>query len=161
MVQIVVNSPNADGIADHLLRAVPDYIAPAQKAAVTGIMLDIQERMQEPGAQPTSPIRWDSPRQRAAFFASNGFGGGIPHKRTGEYTGGWKIEILPDGVKMYNTTQAAPFVGGNPFGTVYSGIHVGRWNNWGQVGAEEMKRLPDLLQQADRNSVQAFLSERG
>lgn len=38
-------------------------------------------------------LRWKSERQRRAFFASDGFGGGIPHRRTGGLQAAWEVEI--------------------------------------------------------------------
>ncbi len=37
-----------------------------------------------------SPLRWTSERQRRAFFASEGFGRGIPTRRSGTLTRGWR-----------------------------------------------------------------------
>jgi hypothetical protein len=39
------------------------------------------------------PIRWKSERQRRAFFATDGFGGGIPSRRSGELQQGWKYTV--------------------------------------------------------------------
>jgi hypothetical protein len=39
-------------------------------------------------------LRWKSERQRRAFFATNGFGGGIPHQRTGALQAAWEVEIV-------------------------------------------------------------------
>lgn len=46
----------------------------------------------EPGA-PRYPIQWTSPRQRMAFFASNGFGRGIPTQRSGNLLAGWEVAV--------------------------------------------------------------------
>lgn len=46
-----------------------------------------------PGA-PVYPIRWKSQRQRKAFFASKGFGRGIPTRRNYELLRGWHIELV-------------------------------------------------------------------
>ena len=40
---------------------------------------------------PVYPIRWKSQKQRRAFFASNGFGRGIPSRRKGTLLLGWKV----------------------------------------------------------------------
>ena len=60
--------------------------------AVTGIVaphaLD-ELRHTPPAVQ--YPIEWTSERQRRAFFATNGFGRGIPTKRTGKLGNGWRI----------------------------------------------------------------------
>ena len=42
-----------------------------------------------PGA-PRHPIMWSSERQRRAYFASDGFGRGIPTRRTGSVVAGWE-----------------------------------------------------------------------
>jgi hypothetical protein len=39
---------------------------------------------------PVYPIDWTSERQRKAFFASDGFGRGIPTKRTGQIVAEWE-----------------------------------------------------------------------
>ena len=39
------------------------------------------------------PIDWTSVRQRAAFFASNGFNKGIPYKRTGQLRTSWVVVV--------------------------------------------------------------------
>ncbi len=45
------------------------------------------------------PIQWTTPLQRRAFFASDGFGGGIPTRRIGKLQKGWvaKIRGAPEG----------------------------------------------------------------
>ena len=44
----------------------------------------------EPGP-PIYPLRWASEKQRRAFFASKGFGRGIPAKRTGTLLDNWDV----------------------------------------------------------------------
>lgn len=43
----------------------------------------------EPGPS-IKPTRWKSDKQRRAFFASNGFGAGIPYRRSGRASRGWQ-----------------------------------------------------------------------
>ena len=38
------------------------------------------------------PIRWKTERQRKTFFATRGFGRGIPTRRTGAVQSGWELE---------------------------------------------------------------------
>jgi hypothetical protein len=47
---------------------------------------------QIPG-KPKYPIRWTSERQRRAFFATKGFGRGIPTRRTGKIVRSWEAEF--------------------------------------------------------------------
>lgn len=60
------------------------------------------------------PIEWKSARQRRAFFATNGFGGGIPYQRTRTLQKSWvfAIDEYPGGaeVRIGNTAAYARFV---------------------------------------------------
>jgi hypothetical protein len=66
---------------------------------------------------PKYPIRWTSEKQRKAFFATNGFGGGIPTRRTGRLPAAWRLIVtatLQHGITVVarNDDPAAPFVYG-------------------------------------------------
>lgn len=70
------------------------------------------------------PILWKSERQRRAFFASNGFGRGIPTQRTNALRDGWKLvtETGSEGARLMvtNLTDYEQYVTGNdqqPFHT--------------------------------------------
>jgi hypothetical protein len=54
----------------------------------------IRELSIEPG-RPKYPIRWKSERQRRAYFATNGFGNGIPYQRSHKLSQGWRV-VLDD-----------------------------------------------------------------
>lgn len=41
--------------------------------------------------KPKYPIRWKTERQRRAFFATDGFGKGIPYQRTGGLQRSWRV----------------------------------------------------------------------
>ena len=57
-----------------------------------------------------NPYQWQTERQRRAYFASNGFGKGIPYQRTGDLANGW--EQINSGVesRVVNEVPYAPFV---------------------------------------------------
>jgi len=70
------------------------------------------------------PIQWASEKQRRAFFATNGFGGGIPYQRTRTLQKSWvfAIDEFPGGaeVSIGNTADYARYVIGadqQPFHT--------------------------------------------
>ena len=73
------------------------------------------------------PNSWDSDKQRKAFFATNGFGKGIPTERTGNYINGWSVNSIPGGAELSNTSGYAAAVGGSPGNGWQSLIHQGRW----------------------------------
>jgi hypothetical protein len=60
------------------------------------------------------PIQWASDKQRRAFFATNGFGGGIPYRRTRNLQKSWvfAIDEYPNGeeVSIGNTADYARYV---------------------------------------------------
>lgn len=76
----------------------------------------MQELKQTPGA-PHYPLRWTSERQRRAFFATNGFGRGIPTQRTGALQQGWDytIDKFSDGgtFRIINDVPYMRFVEGD------------------------------------------------
>lgn len=63
------------------------------------------------------PIAWKSRKQQKAFFASDGFGAGIPTVRTDSYIDAFEVEIVTAGfagqVILINDDPAAPYVGGD------------------------------------------------
>lgn len=61
------------------------------------------------------PIEWKSIRQRRAYFASRGFGQGIPYQRTGALLDSWDVVFTAFGdeagsMSAINTHPAARFV---------------------------------------------------
>jgi hypothetical protein len=70
----------------------------------------------KPG-KPKYPIKWKSERQRRAFFATDGFGRGIPTKRTDVMIDAWdvKFKATTTGgqLTLINDTPYAEFVVGD------------------------------------------------
>ena len=64
---------------------------------------------------PDNPYQFESEKQRKAYFASNGFSGGIPYKRTDKLRFGWKADKWGDGtrIKIINDEDYAQYVMGN------------------------------------------------
>lgn len=119
--------------ADELPRMVnglPGDFAAAEREVERQIRIighDVLVLMQQPGLEPTYPIEWASDKQRKAFFATNGFGGGIPYKRDMQYEQDWKAVPIQDGVMVQNEDSAAIFVAGDEEGKDQSPIHKRRW----------------------------------
>lgn len=59
------------------------------------------------------PIQWTSDRQRKAFFASNGFGKGIPYKRTGGLAKMWVVEVRGNTIVIENKSAIGKYVYGS------------------------------------------------
>lgn len=103
------------------------------------------KELQRPGKPIEYPVRWDSERQRRAFFATDGFGAGIPYKRTGRYGRSFKVVKTGKGAKrsytLINTWAKAKYVGGDAKAMRQSRIHAGRW----PLVADTVKRFAQRL----------------
>ena len=111
------------------------------KAAVA-----IRHAMKQPGKPPTYPIQWDTPKQRRAFFASDGFGRGIPTKQTGEYTKGWQVIKQVDGYDVGNPLAHSKYIGGSARSKRrQSKIHRGRWPLLVEVKDKVISKLPKAV----------------
>jgi len=108
-------------------------------------LLRVRNRMGKRGKQPTYPINWASDRQRRAFFATNGFGRGIPTARTNQYSASWKVTRNKEGYSITNDTGYAKFIGGNAYGLQQSPIHKRRWQLFRDVFEEEIDELPEEM----------------
>lgn len=77
--------------------------------------VEIQLRRNIPGPA-KKPIQWTSEKQRKAFFATDGFGHGIPYRRTGRLAASWEVltQVRDTGltISIVNDNPAAPFVYG-------------------------------------------------
>lgn len=62
------------------------------------------------------PLEWTSERQRKAYFASDGFGHGIPYQRTGRYANSFRLYPLVREyriqIRVENTWENSAYVGG-------------------------------------------------
>ena len=113
-----------------VLQRAPVYFEEEILTAGEEISNELLETMQAEGAEPDYPIPWDSDQQRKAFFATQGFGQGVPTVRTGALAAGWHSQVgLVDTNKIVavvkNDIPTARFVQDRDF---QSQIHVGRWN---------------------------------
>jgi len=61
-----------------------------------------------------NPYQWQSEKQRKAYFASDGFGGGIPYNRTHQLANNWTYaEPGANSIKLMNNSNSASFVFGD------------------------------------------------
>jgi hypothetical protein len=100
-------------------------------ADIEKALTNARDELRIPGQKISYPVHWDSDRQRRAFFATDGFGHGIPYKRTGEYEHGWQVKQTGVGTAreftISNKTVWSKWVGGTAYGKGQSNIHAGRW----------------------------------
>lgn len=101
-----------------------------------------------PGAPPPGITRLMTPRQRRAFWATDGFGGGIPHQRTNAVPQGWQQEVEASAqgglASVFNNVPAtywAEWYGQQPFlkavGWLFAPPILERWTEIGVEVTEE------------------------
>lgn len=91
-----------DVINDEILEEVRDEIAPP-----------LLDELEEEVAPVKYPIQWTSERQRKAFFATDGFGAGIPTRRTGKLQAAWVVEVRGNAIVVENKSEIAKYVVGS------------------------------------------------
>ncbi len=134
---------------ENLRREIP--IIAAQR--IYDCLKRARDELKRAGKRVTYPIAWDSERQRRAYFASEGFGGGIPSRRTGEYQRGWMIRRNPGGgnvqvgYSLINPVKHARHVAGSAYGEGQSSIHRGRWVLVRDVLEKHVARLPKTVEE--------------
>jgi len=109
--------------------------------------------LQKPGLSPTYPIDWASARQRAAFYASDGFGRGIPTRRTDEAVNAWNAIKVIDGAEVMKPLSHAGHIFGDAFGRYQSPIHKNRWNPFADVIRAVLNLLPQKVVDSVRLAV--------
>lgn len=63
-----------------------------------------------------NPYQWQSEKQRRAYFATDGFGGGIPYQRTGNLADAWTYEETNSDwntVRLKNSSPYGQYVQGD------------------------------------------------
>ena len=108
----------------------------------------VQKRMNVEGDEITYPVQWDSAKQRRAFFATNGFGKGIPYQRTFASASTWQVQTFASGVSL-SAPHPAGAVSGMPNRNFWqSRIHRGRWPWLKTELYAELARLPAEIMEA-------------
>ena len=92
------------------------------------------------------PVNWDSEKQMLAYFASNGFGKGIPYAPTGASSRAWKLIATAVGWRLYNAFAAAKYLFGDATGRGQSNIHKGRRPLFRMVMEKHLQNLPQKIQ---------------
>jgi hypothetical protein len=108
----------------------------------------VQKRMNVEGDEITYPVNWDSAKQRRAWFATNGFGKGIPYQRTFGSASTWQVQTFAGGVSL-SAPHPAGAVSGMPNRNWWqSRIHRGRWPWLKTELYAELARLPAEIMDA-------------
>lgn len=128
-------------------------------ADIESVLKSARDELSKPGKPITYPVHWDSERQRRAYFATDGFGHGIPYQRSGAYNRNFKIEKTGSGVmrsyRLINDASYARYVGGTGAGVGQSRIHQGRWSLIAKVVQRYASNLVKNINQSIRDAIRA------
>lgn len=145
-VQLTIKPHNAEIVR----KGLQDLAAEVPKIGREQIFRALQRarsRLRANVRRPGYPIRWDSEKQKRAFFATDGFGRGIPSRRSGRYIKGWTLIPLSNGYRLENPASHAKYVGGDARGGSQSRIHQSRYPLFQDVTEQEIKNLPRDIEQ--------------
>ena len=113
---------------------------------VRDVLFETAERVRARMAVPGKPraegekVDWDTPRQKRGYFASDGFGAGIPYTPTQHYELSWQAARQPFGTTLH-APHPAGAIGGMPSGW-QSRIHRGRRPHLLTVLFDELSKIP-------------------
>jgi len=113
MLDMVFDVPEVLNLYVDQLERTPQAVRTFLDGTVRGYLDNrrLAELGQIPGAV-VLPIQWTTPLQQRAFFASKGFGKGIPTQRTNAIPEGWKTVISLEDLQVgyLNDHPGAEFV---------------------------------------------------
>lgn len=112
--------------------------------------------------KPNYPIKWQTIKQRKAYFATNGFGHGIPYKRTHKLSQSWQTVFRLVSQRqaqwaVFNDNPAAQFVQGPQV----QKMHVDRWVQIDSIETELNSRVENATIQAWFNTAETVTTVKG
>lgn len=118
----------------------------------------IKREMRAEYEKPTYPIKWDSKKQRIAYFATDAFtysrenpkpkgqkNTHIPYKRTHKARKAWKVIKTETGYDVFNPLSHTQYLYGRSSGAGQSKIHKGRAPLFKTVYEKYIAKLPKTV----------------
>lgn len=144
-VNVRVDASVLDAIRE-TARKAPGLMTTAYTRATRRLRARMLNDLRQAGKPVVYPIRWQSAKQRRAFFATNGFGGGIPSQRTGALEAGYDVVVAPldsnaAALVITNNQSHQPFVSGDRVQL----MHIDRWVQTVDVAIEYEAEANDVL----------------
>lgn len=125
------------------LQEIGVEVVPLTRREIFNSLLAVRNKLTFSPPRPTYPINWDSERQRRAFFASGGFGGGIPTRRTGRHQRAWRVVRALGGYAIENPEPSAVYLYGDEDSRGQSRIHQNRWPLYAPFVERAVNEIPD------------------
>lgn len=127
------------------MQKTPGLLRTALKRQGTAFKRRINKRLKEEPPPPSYPLRWQSEKQRRAFFATNGFGRGIGAPRTHALARGWVVNVDRKRdleIEVYNRQSYARFV----VGADQQNFHIDTgWMDANAILSDENAKFEDAI----------------
>ena len=144
-IDVTVDTDVLDAISE-AAKESPRRMNAAYKKRIKRIRQRILDDLREYPGPVKYPFRWKSERQRRAYFATDGFGWGIPYVRTNALKDGWTTHIRDqkDGAvfEVENRAPYAIYVMGD---WQQPGHLATGWNSAAEIVARYRERATDEL----------------
>lgn len=128
-------------------RKAPGLMTTAYTRATRRLRARMLTELRKPG-KPSFPgiTKLMTPKQRKKFWATNGFGHGIPYQRTGALEAGYAVEIAP----LDSNAAAMVITNSQDYQTYVSGaqvqpFHIERWVQVTDVAIDFEAQANDVL----------------
>jgi hypothetical protein len=145
-VNVRVDTTVLDAIRE-TARKAPGLMTTAYTRATRRLRARMLAELRKPG-KPSFPgiTKLMTPKQRKKFWASNGFGRGIPTQRTGELQAGYDVIIAP----LDSNSATMEITSSTPYQTYVSGaqvqpFHIERYVQTTDVAIEFEAEANDVL----------------
>lgn len=143
--EIIVDTDVLDAYHD-LLARFPSVLKIAFDRNTRQIRRQLLVELRRPIPPVKYPVQWTSERQRRAFFATDGFGRGIPTQRTGKLQAGWQVSYdakhYDGAITVKNTVPYERYVTGYQ----QQGFHKATgWYNTDDILLDYSEKLTDQL----------------
>lgn len=144
-MDVTVDTDVLDAISD-AAQTAPRRMNKAYKRTTKRLRQRILDDLREYPGPVKRPFRWKSDRQRRAYFATDGFGWGIPYVRTFALRDSWQTRIsdTTDGAifEVENNANYARFVMGDD---QQPGHLATGWNSAAEIVSRYREQATDIL----------------
>jgi len=148
VIVISINAAKGAKVVRQIEQDLRAELPKVGRLKLRNVLERVRQKMSGAGKKSASPVKWDSAKQRRAFFATDGFGKGIPYVRTGGYQAAWKVVQTEKGFSLKNSKPGAKYIAGNAYGIGQSRIHQGRWRLLRDTVDGELEKLPAEMRSA-------------
>lgn len=114
------------GVRIAAMRAIAEYIIGNDSRGLKHYPMRVQH-------DKDNPYQWQSEKQRRAYFATNGFGAGIPSQRTDKLKDSWSFKESNSNWTMVKIENSAPYAGYVQGKQIQRGHIADKWRKFTDV----------------------------